>query len=152
MDLAAERGYELLIVKREAYWKSLTAGEQRDAVDRGQDVYAEYGDDAALPRLDRRLRLDRKEQTGTRTGASAGSTTYLNTSGVDMVVTFIARIRGQSIRPILRGGEEVDFWQKKYWQLDDYLAWKAEEIDSELTGAGKGQIRILPIKPDRERS
>lgn len=152
MDLAAERRYEVLLLKREAYWNALAPGERQDALSRGQSIYAEYGDEVALPRLERRLRLALREQTGTRKGASAGTRTYLATKGVGMVVTIVARIGAQNIRPNVRGGQQVDFWEKKYWKLDDYLAWKAEAIDGEWTGAGQGRVEILPVEPDRDRS
>src|SRR3546814_3009538 len=50
MDLAAERMYPNFVIKRERYWQLLDADQRRNAIERGQQLLAEYGDDAAKPR------------------------------------------------------------------------------------------------------
>src|SRR3546814_669870 len=54
MDLAAERMYPNFVILRERYWKRLDAQQRRNAIERGQPLLAEYGDDAAKPRMERR--------------------------------------------------------------------------------------------------
>ena len=147
MDLAAERGYPLLVAKREAYWAQLSDEEQRAAIVQGQAIYAEFGDAVALPRLAQKLRHGRSEQTGTRTGSNVGTETFL-ADGSPMVINFLHRMRGQSVRPMPpRGGKRVDLWNDKFWKLDDYIAWKAVEVDGHLSGASGGSVSVLPIEP-----
>ena len=55
-DLAAERGYPRLVVLRERYWEGLDEGGQARAIEAGQALYAEYGDEVAQPRMARHLR------------------------------------------------------------------------------------------------
>jgi TPR repeat protein len=66
MDLAAERGTEWLVVQRERFWEALSADERERAVREGRALYAEFGDPAATPRLERELRAGSMQQTGSR--------------------------------------------------------------------------------------
>lgn len=68
MDLAAERGTEWLVVQRERFWEALSADERERAVREGRALYAEFGDPAATPRLERELRAGSMQQTGSRAG------------------------------------------------------------------------------------
>jgi hypothetical protein len=49
MDLAAERMYHDFLVLREHYWARLDPLQQAQAIERGQQVYADYGDRVAKP-------------------------------------------------------------------------------------------------------
>ena len=110
-------------------------------------MYAEFGDQVALPRLAQKLRQGRSEQTGSRTGSKVGTETFLADGG-QMVINFLHRMRGQSVRPMPpKGGKRVDLWNDKFWKLDDYIAWKAVEVDGLLSGASGGSVSVLPIKP-----
>src|SRR3546814_6828921 len=44
MDLAAERMYPNFVIKRERYWQLLDADQRSNAIERGQQLLAEYGD------------------------------------------------------------------------------------------------------------
>src|SRR3546814_4667293 len=68
MDLAAERMYPNFVILRERYWKRLDAQQRRNAIERGQPLLAEYGDDAAKPRMERKLRIANHQVTGSRLG------------------------------------------------------------------------------------
>src|SRR3546814_9324706 len=68
MDLAAERMYPSFVILRERYWKRLDAQQRRNAIERGQPLLAEYGDDAAKPRMERKLRIANHQVTGSRLG------------------------------------------------------------------------------------
>jgi len=68
MDLAAERGTPWLLAQREAYWNALDTGERERAIQEGRKLYAEYGDPATGPRMERELRVGSRELTGSRTG------------------------------------------------------------------------------------
>lgn len=68
-DLAAERGYPRFIATREQYWNALGESERARAVEIGQGIYDEFGDEAAKPRLARELVRERRENTtGSRLG------------------------------------------------------------------------------------
>lgn len=72
MDLAAERMYPNFVIKRERYWQLLDAGQQRNAIERGQQLLAEYGDDVAKPRLAKLMQRARRETTGSHLGYAGG--------------------------------------------------------------------------------
>ncbi|QDH71536.1 SEL1-like repeat protein [Marilutibacter alkalisoli] len=115
MDIAAERHYHDFLVRREIYWDALSEHERAAAVERGQAVLAEYGDDVAKPRLERVLRRERRRMTGSRTGFTGFLTIVPNTGPMsDMGMT-------------LRGDQ---YYAKKYWEPEYYWAmqdilWKA---------------------------
>lgn len=72
MDLAAERMYPNFVIKRERYWQLLDADQRRGAIERGQRLLAEYGDDVAKPRLAKVLRQAKRETTGSHAGFVGG--------------------------------------------------------------------------------
>jgi len=133
MDIAAERLYHDFLVRREGMWTALGEAGRQDAIVRGQDVLAEYGDDVAKPRLERVLRRATGRITGSRVGFVGNLTIIPNTGPlVDSGMT-------------LSGNEYYDpkYWQpEKYWQLQDAM-WKAPL---------KGRVRVgepenVPAKP-----
>lgn len=68
-DLAAERGYPQFLFMRERIWNSLDEAGRQRAVAVGRELYAEYGDAVAKPRLEARLQRGYRRATGSRTGA-----------------------------------------------------------------------------------
>ena len=68
MDLAAERHYRPMLIQREVYWDALSEAEREKAMDIGKDLYAEYGDVVAKPRVERKMRFARRAGTGGRVG------------------------------------------------------------------------------------
>jgi hypothetical protein len=123
MDLAAERGTPFLLAQRERYWAALDPDERQRAVSEGRTLYAEFGDPAAQPRLERELRSGLRTVTGSRTGAV--------TAKMDMFV------RDK------RGARVVDpdtFYQDAYWQPTRYWQWKAEELAQ--AGRGNGTVDV----------
>lgn len=67
-DLAAERMSKSMLLVREKMWGELSPAEQQEAVDRGQDFYAKYGDSVAQPRTESQLRLVSVKMTGSHIG------------------------------------------------------------------------------------
>lgn len=61
MDMAAERGDATLLAQREAYWVSLSADEQAQALTTGASLYRHYGDAAAHDRI---LAIQRRQAGG----------------------------------------------------------------------------------------
>lgn len=105
MDLAAERGYAGFLGLRERYWNALTADQREQAVELGQEIYAKYGDAAALPRIANVLRRERKRVTGSRTGFTGNLQIYVPGPG---------------------GSESIDgskFFDERYWDPKQYQAW-----------------------------
>ena len=64
MDLAAERMSPTFIVRREHFWSQLDQAQRLQALELGQSVYAEYGDDVAQPRQERVMRSARRSVGG----------------------------------------------------------------------------------------
>lgn len=115
MDLAAERLYQDFLVFRERYWAELSEAERSDALARGQALYAEYGDDVAKPRLEKVLRRERRNVTGSRLGFVGNLTIIPQTgplAGTGMTLS----------------GERYyakEYWEpERYWRLQDEI-WKA---------------------------
>ncbi len=107
MDLAAERGYAGFLNMRERYWAQMSEAERARALDVGQGLYAKYGDDAARPRIDAKLRFGRRSTTGSRTGFSANLTIQ-----VPMPDGSMNTIPG------------AKFYDEKYWDPKEYFAWQ----------------------------
>lgn len=107
MDLAAERGYVLFVAKREKYWAELDEEERAAAIDVGQRIYAEYGDDVAKPRIKEMLRRGRVAITGSRVG-------YVGR--LEIVIP------GPGGLPISISGDE--FYQDRLWRPQEYFAWQ----------------------------
>lgn len=125
MDLAAERRYQQFVVKREYYWQNLSAAQQQDALSIGQDLYAHYGDTAALPRMDKQLTKVYRERTGSRFG-SVGNMKVL----ARMDNGEFAQFRGDR------------FYRAQYWEPALYHQWKDAFWENPYGGAVDiGEIR-----------
>lgn len=112
MDLAAERGGEFLLARREAYWNALTPEERERAVREGRVLYSEYGDPAARPRQEREMRAVRQNVTGSRTG-DAGL------------------LRTQAKGNIgMRQMDPAIYWQDRFWEPAAYWQWQQEVIEA----------------------
>jgi len=109
MDLAAERGYRGFIGLRERYWKSLDETERARAITEGQAVYARFGDAAAKPRYERKLRWASKQITGSRTGFNNG--VKIQVSG-GIGANDALQIDG------------TRFYDNRYWNAKKYWAWQ----------------------------
>ncbi len=108
MDLAAERLYPNFVILRERYWQDLGKRERRNAIERGQRLLAEYGDDAAKPRMERQLRLANQRVTGSRLG-------FINPGLSVILVT--GPMSGMSV-----AGET--FYKPEYWRTNRYFEWQ----------------------------
>ena len=128
MDLAAERGYPGFTAIREHYWSLLDAAQREDAVARGAEVYAEYGDEVALRRMETVLRRERRRTTGSRTG-------------------FVGALEIQIPGP---GGqlEQVSghrFYDRKLWDPTLYQAWQ----DAVWMEPREAQVDVGEVEPLR---
>ncbi len=75
MFLAAERGYHEFQVWAQMYWEQLDEAERAEVAARGPVLKAEFGDEAAAPRLARVLRRERQRGTGSMLDASGQAAT-----------------------------------------------------------------------------
>ena len=142
MDLAAERGFPVFLAQREEYWAALDAAERRRAIRRGQDVYEEYGDEAAKPRKDEVLRRNfRRGVTGSRVGAVHGRLTVSFPDGVG------EPLYGGITTGALPG---EDFYQDRYWKPAEYWAWQDRTWQRARTGgASVGELETLDRQQER---
>lgn len=113
MDLAAERGTQWLLVRREQYWAALDDAERERAVREGGKLYADYGDPVAKPRQDREMRRNMGEMTGSRTGA-LGAMTAMQ-----------VRYNGQMVKVV----PEV-YYAERLWQPEAYWKWQDEQLQA----------------------
>ncbi|MCG6117995.1 MAG: hypothetical protein MEQ07_07350 [Aquimonas sp.] len=120
MDLAAERGYLGFAALREQYWRQLGDIEQARALDIGRQLYAEYEDDVAKPRLEALLRQGRRDRTGSRVGY-VGSLRILDAQ--DQIGMRLRLVQGSS-GPSFGGDayHAAELWEpSKYWAAQDRL-------------------------------
>ncbi|GGA80305.1 hypothetical protein GCM10011521_18220 [Arenimonas soli] len=118
MDLAAERGYPLMVAKREQYWRELEPDERETALAHGEDFYDQFGDAVARPRLE--VLMKRAKINFRRSRA--------HSAGVDGVNVLVGdkfhRIRGRL------------FHDEKFWTPEGYFAWQDD------LGHGRGEGRV----------
>jgi hypothetical protein len=127
LDLAAERGYAEILVRREQVWEQLDAAQKHEAIAIGKTLYAEYGDAVAKPRLERELLTAYRRATGSRTGFTAD---------------YVEVARGCP-----GGGPEIlsrmckvgEYYDRVYWNPDLY--WQAEDA------LWNGTVTVGPLEP-----
>jgi hypothetical protein len=89
-DLASERGYSAFLLQRERIWEQLDAAQRERALARGAQLYAEYGDAVAKPRLERLLRAGYARKTGSRAGGDTSRLGVIDLSDPAARAGFIA--------------------------------------------------------------
>lgn len=116
MDLAAERGYQTFVGLREYYWNAMTSEERDRALEVGKQVYAEYGDAVAKPRVERKLREGRSKITGSRAGFVGALTIQIPGPGGWMTV------------------DGSTYYADHYWRANDYFEWQDRTWKNPPTG------------------
>lgn len=134
MDLAAERFYSNFIIKREQYWGDMSPAEQAAAIERGQPLLAEYGDDAAKPRMATVLRRNRAA-----TGSRVGFTGNLE------IISFTGPNAGSGLR--IRADE---YYAAKYWEPDKYFEWQDQMWDAPPPRRGRVDVGDIESVTRRE--
>ena len=126
MDLAAERRYKELLIARERYWAQLTPEQREAAIAKGQAIYRKYGDEVAQRRLKNVLERKRRYVTG--------------------FVGFLdIYANGPNGMPVRISGDE--YYQDRFWKLDDYLEWQSTTWQALPTGtATMGEL--VPVRPE----
>jgi len=134
MDLAAERGAPMFLALRERYWEALDARQREQVLDQGRAVYAEYGDEVALPRLARVMRRVANNVTGSRTGWVGTLEVYL---GQDADGASDALVRGDR------------FFADRYWDPDAYRQWQDDLL---LTPNPRGRVNLGELEQVEDES
>lgn len=133
MDIAAERLYHDFVVHRERYWRELSEAERADALQRGQAILAEYGDDAAKPRMEKILRAARRKITGSRVGSV----------GNIQIIPFTGPLAGSGMQ--IKGEE---YYADKYWRPQQYWRLQDEIWQAPLRGrVDVGDVQSVPEEP-----
>lgn len=126
MDLAAERAQPTFLAWREQYWQQLDEPGRQRALEVGEGVYAEYGDEVAKPRQERVMRRARRDITGSRSGM-AGS----------MLVVPVESGFGQTSMEASR------IYDPKYWEPEQYWRWQ----DETWAQMQQGSVDVRPLQP-----
>lgn len=116
MDLAAERGFPAMLVKRERYWAALSEAERQQALAEGPAYYDEYGDAVAKPRLSKVIQRERRKMTGSRVGFLGAMDIYLVTPD-----------GAQTIRA-------EDYYHEQFWEPELYFRWQDRQWQRPLQG------------------
>lgn len=143
MDLAAERGFVAFVAKRERFWQALDAAERVRALELGATLYANHGDEVALPRMQDKLRKGLAGSLAARPGMGGGrGSVILPGNGGSVGVT--AGMPGAA--PFVAGGVQMEFgayYAREFWRLDQYVAWHDQHLDL----ARRGMVEVGPLKP-----
>ena len=132
MDLASERGFKVFLGFRERYWNALDEAERARAVAVGEEVYAEYGDAVAKPRMERVLRRAKRYMTGSRVGFVGAKRVIIPGPGGGIEI----------------GGDQ--FYEKRFWEPRQYWHWQDEIVE----GMRDGKVIVGDLKTreaERER-
>src|SRR3546814_10781811 len=116
--------YPNFVIKLERYWQLLDADQRSNAIERGQQLLAEYGDDAAKPRLAKVLRQARRETTGSHAGFVGGGLTIIPMTG-PLAGT------GMTISP-------EKYYAPRFWSPDEYFTAQ----DAELGSPKRGRVAV----------
>ena len=150
MDVAAERRYPDLLEFREAYWAELDQYERKDALERGQDILAEYGDEAAGPRMEQVLDRERRNITGSRLGF-VGHLKVIPLNGP----ASIGQFSGQNLGQLAALPGHV-YYADRYWRPAAYRQYR-DELWVEATGrpihlgrVDVGEVEAVPGERERD--
>lgn len=118
-DISAERGYPQLVAVREMYWERLSEDERARAIQIGQSLMDEYGDNVAKKRMALHLRKARRTMLGFRPRKDA--------------TIIIPGPNGHGIS--IRGHH---FYATEYWDPEKYQEW----VDETWGGSAAGTVDI----------
>lgn len=148
MDLAADRGYRDLLIQRERYWSQLSDAERKQALAVGREVYAEYGDERGLGRLQSKLSAVSMNVTGSHAGYQVNGGTLFS-SGVGNGRRQTVGMKPASLQSTLEGasGTFVDNSQRYasyVWDAKQYARLKDIEWQLKAGHADVGPLQAVP--------
>jgi hypothetical protein len=130
MDLAAERQYRPMLIQREIFWEALSPQERDAAIAVGEALYREYGDAAAQPRLELKMRQAKKMSAGSRTGFVGNVTISIPTPGGTFTI------------------DGTNFYHADYWEPANYWAWQEKGWKNPPRGmVDIGPLSAAPAEP-----
>lgn len=133
MDLAAERNDEIFLVFRERYWNTLSEAERQQALAVGQEIYAQYGDDVAKPRIERVLKKALQKITGSRVGFVG-----------NLTIMIPGMIPGPGGMIAIDGAH---YYDKRFWEPEQYWAWQKAVLES----AKEGKVIVGDLKQIKQQ-
>ncbi|MEO6801025.1 MAG: hypothetical protein ABI178_13900 [Rhodanobacter sp.] len=143
MDLAADRGYQDLLIQREHYWAKLSPSERQRAVSEGRQIYAKYKDEVGLRKLDQVLQRAADQATGSRTGFGGNNLTVRLRGGA--TGPSIAPLQGTG--PTVLGGTPVrgiDYYSPMLWSAAPYA--KLKDRVWEYARREMGTVEVGPLQ------
>ena len=139
MDLAAERGYQAFLLKREAMWQDLDENEREQALAAGVQLYADYGDEVAKPRTYSVMRRERWRQVGTRVGADVSPrfTAKLPAARISASGT----LNESALNSVdSRGSASFLYFKDRYWHPETW--WTSQDRQ------WQGEVIVHPLQDD----
>ncbi len=130
MDLAAERGYQSFLLKREAMWRDLDEQEREQALAVGAQLYADYGDDVAKPRTYAVMRREKSRHVGSRVGADVSRrfTGSLPAARMSGTLTESSLVSADGMEPASTEFYKDRFWHPESWWNNQDRQWQGEVI------------------------
>lgn len=145
MDLAAERGNARLLAQRERYWEALDEAQRTDALERGQRVYAQYGDDVAKRRIEFVLRRKKNQLAGSRTGYTGNATVLALVPGTSQNLASAEGTNPAEVPP-LAAMAAASFYHPTYWQPGRRYAWREQQWEREFQAGTTGTAEVGELK------
>ena len=148
IDLAAERGNHRLLAQRERYWDAMSEAERAQALELGEQVYAEFGDAVAQRRLEMALRREKNHLAGSRTGYTGNTQILASMPGIGDAVgsdPFGAVPPSISV-------PASSFFASAYWDPKQYYAWRERlwELEQREMQSGMVEVRgVEQVKADK---
>lgn len=128
MDIAAERGFPVMVAKRESYWDQLSAEERIKAREIGVAMMDEFGDAAAKPRLEKLLLRGKRNVTGSRVGHVGNLVIKIPTA------TGFREVRGDQ------------YYDPIYWEPERYYRWQAQDWAEPEGKVDVGDVQAAPAQ------
>jgi len=126
MDMAAERGYQAFLARREHFWSRLDETDRARALREGIALYETYGDEVAKPRMERALIAGRRKVAGSRVGF-VGSGTVFSAGPARGSGGGRPGMAGGAFEETLRNGQSFTterFFDPAYWTPRFYWEWQ----------------------------
>ena len=141
MDLAAERGNARLLAMREHYWEALDEAQRADALERGQRVYAQYGDDIAQRRIEFVLRRKKNQIAGSRTGYTGNATVLALMPGTGPNLASSGGSSPAEVPP-MASMAAASFYHPTYWEPGRRYAWREQQWEREFQVGTSGTAKV----------
>ena len=146
MDLAAERGNRRLLVQREQFWEALDQAERAQALELGEQLYAEFGDEVAQPRLETALRWSKRRSIGGKTGFVGNTQIIAPVPG--LIDTGAAKSDPNAVVATMTIPASA-FYDSKYWDPKEYYAWRERLWELEVREILTGQVEVGEVEKVR---